>query len=204
MRRAAATATAGAGAGLAAAAPAGAHSFAAGADAYALFVEAVGVPASEPPAAVALVALGLMAGIWHPDGMPRIWPALIAGAVVGVLAAPAVALPLGLPLLLLAVLTGGLGALALDWPRALPAGLAAVIAALAGALSLAGHAWGTLPLAVHAGVLVGINLLVTVPAGLVAGTRRSIAAAWPMIVWRALASWAAAVAILVAAFELAA
>jgi hypothetical protein len=182
---------------------AAAHAFRTGADAYAVFLQGVAVPLNDPWILLCLLPVGVMVGIWRKDGMPAVWPGLIGGLLLGFLLAPL--LPEGLALVPLAfgLIASVLAAAALSYPRPAVFAFMTLAAAVGGWMALAGHGWGELPLTVYAGVFLGAHFAVVLPAAAVVATRRLIPAGWLMIAWRALASWLGAVAMMLAAFQLA-
>ena len=180
-----------------------AHAFRVGADAYALFVEGMAVPWSDPWILFGLLPFGVLAGIWRMDGMPLVWPALIGGLIVGFATAPL--MPEGLEIVPLAIglIAAALGALARDYAPEPLLALMALGAVSAGWVALAGHGYGELPLTVYAGIFLGAQFAVVLPAALVVATRRALTAGWLMIGWRVAASWLGAIAMILGAFRLA-
>ena len=180
-----------------------AHAFTAGADLYGQFTEGVGVAMSAPELALALVPLGLFAGLNRADGMLVIWPAFIIAWLVG--------MPLGslvgdwviLASLILGVGCGVLCALAPRAPMPALIVVAAAIGLAVGAASFQGHALFELPFYIHFGLFFGTNLLVACVAGLVKVLRERFTAFWMEVALRSAASWVGAVALMVLAFEIA-
>ncbi|WP_102107257.1 hypothetical protein [Oceaniglobus roseus] len=188
-------------------APALAHAFKSGAGAWEAFVEGTAVVLAWPPTLIAMLAMGILAGLWRPretgprDGMVRIWPFLILGQVAGLLLSAATLPALGWAPHLVGLLTTLAAALA---PGRLPAMVKALafatgLAVLAGALD--GHPLGSLDIAVYAGILFGANLGVAIAAGLVTLALDQWEKPWIAIGFRVLASWGAAILILQSAFE---
>ena len=180
-----------------------AHAFTAGADLYGQFTEGVGVAISAPELALALVPLGLFAGLNRADGMLVIWPAFIVAWLVG--------MPLGsfagewviLAALLLGLCCGVLCALMPRAPAPVLIAMAGAIGLAVGAASFQGHALFELPFYIHFGLFFGANLLVACVAGLVKVLRERFTAFWMDVALRSAASWAGAVALMVLAFEIA-
>lgn len=180
-----------------------AHAFDTGAGAFAQVVEGAGVPLRDPALLLALLPLGLTLGIWRTDGLPRIWPALVAGLVAGAAAAPLAGIGIAFAAILTGLAVALLGVLARDWPVWLMAAAAAGVGLVAGMTALEGHAFGGLPVAIYAGVLGGALLVVAVPSGLVSFTRTEFPAWWITLGWRIAASWTGAVALMLAALRFA-
>lgn len=179
-----------------------AHAFQSGAGVYDQFVEGVGVALSAPAVILCLLPLGLLAGLWRRDGMPVIWPWFLAGQAVGLFAAAVVPPSIAAAALGVGVATAVLAALRPDPPAPAPQVLAAITGLLATAVSFEGHGLFELPLGIHAGLLLGANLAVAAAAGLAAATLDRWPRHWLRIGWRVAASWLAAIALMVLAFEL--
>ena len=193
----------GAAAACALAAPAHAHAFRTGADSYAQFLEGAGVPLGDPAILLGLLPLGVLIGLWRMDGMPAVWPAFIAGLVAGLAAAPLLPENIALAPLVLGLFASILGAAALGYPRGPIALFAALTAAVAAGTALSGHAWAELPIAIHAGVFLGVHLGVVLAAAAVVASRQAIAGGWLVIGWRMVASWLGAIALLLTVMRLA-
>lgn len=182
---------------------ASAHAFTAGADLYGQFTEGVGVAMSAPELALALVPLGLFAGLNRTEGMLAIWPAFILAWLIG--------MPLGsfigawiIPVTLaLGVACGVVCAFLPRAPLAVLVGAAGVIGLGVGAASFQGHGLFELPFYIHFGLFFGANLLVACVAGLAKVLRERFPAFWMDVALRSAASWAGAVALMVLAFEVA-
>ena len=82
------------------------------------------------------------------------------------------------------------------------AGLGALAAVSVTALAFEGHALGSLPLMIYLGVLFGANLALAVPAGLARLALTRLPPVPARIALRVVASWCAAIAVMLAAFEL--
>jgi hypothetical protein len=177
-----------------------AHAFKTGA-AYPQFVEGAGAALGEPAVLLSMVALGLLAALWHSDGLVRLWPALIGGMLIGVFPAA-----LAGPSAAVSALSAGLVCAALAALGArLPAGLILPMAALTGLSTslamLAGHGFGELPLPIYAGLLFGANLVLATAAS----TAKLLLDRWShsaiRLGLRIAASWTGAIAILLIAFS---
>lgn len=177
-----------------------AHSFKSGAGSYQDFLEGGKAIIAYPGVLLPLAGLGLLLALWDREGMIRAWPALIAGLLLGVplgaVSTPGVALAL----IGLGTFVAALAALLSRHWRAEALGLAAVTGALAMATSLEGHGFLQLPVFVHLGLFVTMNLVVAVSAGLVRVSTDRFPADWMRIGWRVAASWIAAVMVLYLAF----
>jgi hypothetical protein len=198
MRRAAAGLAAAAGPSAAAA-----HDFAAFGDPWSQILAGALVPLSDPALLLALVPLGVALGLWREDGLPRLWPALAAGLAAGAAAAPLAGLSTAFAASLAGLATGLMGAAARAWPVWLMAAASVVTGLVAGMTALEGHSLATLPGTIHLGVLMGALVTVAAPFGLVSATRERVPPPWPMIGWRVVASWLAAIALMLAALSFA-
>ena len=183
--------------------PALAHSFLPEGGFYDRFIEGALVVLAYPATLLPLVAAGLLASLWHPDGLLRIWPVMIAGQAVGVGVAALVGTWV-LPVMMGAGVTVATLAALLPSHSALIVYVAAAITGLlALAVSLEGHGLFELPLAIHLGIFVAANVAVALGAGLPGATLEGNDKAWVRIAWRVAASWIAAVLVLYLAFTLA-
>lgn len=191
------------GAGLLAAGPANAHAFDTGADTYAQVLEGMGVPLSDPVILLALLPLGIALGIWRVDGVPQVWPALVAGLVAGAAAAPLAGLWIAFAAILAGLVAAVMGVAAFAWPFWVMAAVSAGVGLVAAMAALEGHALGSLPLSIYLGVILGALLVAVVPAGLVSFTREEVRRTWVTIGWRVVASWIGAVTMMLAALRFA-
>ena len=197
MKRAAALAA------VVAAGEADAHAFDTGADVYSQVIEGMGVPLQDPAILLALLPLGIALGIWRIDGVPRVWPALVAGLVAGAAAAPLAGPSIGFAAILAGLAVAIMGVAALAWPFWLMAAVSAGVSGLAAMAALEGHAPGSLPAPIYLGVILGSLLVTVVPAGLVSFTREEVRQAWVTIGWRVAASWIGAITLMLAALRFA-
>ena len=169
--------------------------------AYESFVEGAGLAMGWPPSAILLCALALFASLSMRESMPSIWLHFIAGCIAGLAIAPWVPeRPSGFVLLMAAVVATAAALRPESRLSALRA-LAAITGATACAALMAGHAHGEVPATAIAGVTLGANMLVAIVAGLVEAGMRHFRRPWLVIAFRAIASWVAAIAVLVLAFE---
>jgi len=181
---------------------ASAHAFSSGRDLYAQFIEGAGVPLVTPAIILALLPLGLLAGLWRRDGMVQVWPWFIAGLLAGGLAAPLAGPDVVVAAMGVGVVCAVLAALGPDLPRLTVAALAALAGGLAAAVAREGHGFGELPLLIYAGIFLGAHLVTVVPAAAVSATLDRWPAAWLRIGWRVVASWSGAIGLMLLAFQL--
>lgn len=180
-----------------------AHAFRTGADVYTQFIEGVGVPLADPALVLCLLPLGLLAGLWRPDAMPKLWPVLIPALILGGLCASLAPPEVAIAAVSVGAATACIAALARTLPSLLVLAMGALGGAVAGLTALQGHGFGELSLAIHLGLLLGANLVVAIPAALVKLTLPDGAAMWRRIGWRVAASWSGAVAVMFLAFQIA-
>ncbi len=182
---------------------AAAHGYIPGADPWSQIIAGALVPVTDPALLLALLPLGLTLGIWSTEGLPRVWPALAAGLVAGAAAAPLAGLSIAFAAILTGLATALLGAAALAWPFWLMAVVSAGTGLVTGMAALEGHAFGTLPMTLHLGIVGGALVTVAVPFALVAATRDLVPAPWLTIGWRVASSWLAAISLMLAALRFA-
>jgi hypothetical protein len=182
--------------------PVSAHAFQAGQEGYALFVQGAAQPWLALPTALALIGTGLMVSIWREEGMLAAWPVIGICAFLGFGLGPLVP-PVGtLALAALALGIGGLGILAPQLPRSGVLTMAGAAMLLSARYLMEDHPLGDLPLPFLFGMALGALAAIAAPAGLVQASRSMVSAPWLLIFWRALASWVAAIAVLMIAFTL--
>lgn len=186
-----------------AAAPAHAHAFNADADWYGQFLEAAGVVLGLPQLILPIAALGIFLALWDLDGLPKAWPAYLAGQVAGLGLAPSVGPAVAVAPVIVGAIAGIAGAL--GWPRSRLAALSIAFAmgTAVFASSFEGHGFLALSVYIHVGFLFAANVAVAAVAGLARVTFDASDAAWVRIGWRIAASWLAAILVLFAAFSLA-
>jgi hypothetical protein len=181
---------------IAMATPASAHSFMPEGGFYDRFIEGTLVVFYYPSTLLPLVALGLLASLWHVEGFTRAWPALILGQIVGVFVASVVG-PWVVPALMAAgALTAMLAALLHTHSGIVVRFAALLVGVLAIAATLEGHALFEQPVAIYIGILFAANLAVAIPAALTLEVLARYSRAWVRILWRVVASWIAAILIL--------
>lgn len=181
---------------------AAAHAFDAGADAYNQVVEGIAVVLTYPGLLLPLLALGVFVSLWRMEGLPLVWPAFLLGQVAGVILGAFTGPWVGGAAMAVGVVVAALAALR---PRA-NAVAAQGIAAMAGlavmAAAFEGHGLFELTVWIHIGLFLGTNMVLAVAAGLARLSLERVTAAWMGIGWRIVASWIAAVLVLVLAFAL--
>ena len=179
---------------------AAAHAFSSGADQYAQFVEGTGVPLGAPAILLVALPLGVLIGLAGRDGMPLAWPGLLAGLVAGWLAGPLIGPEIALAATGVGAVLGTLGAVAPAQPRPALLALSALAGALAMLVAIEGHGRWELPVLIPLGIVLGVHLVVVLPAAVVSGALACWPAPWMRIGWRVLASWIAAAAVIYLAF----
>lgn len=180
---------------------AAAHAFRSGAEHYDQFLEGASVILAYAGTLLPLTASGILAGLWHVDGMVRTWPALAAGLLLGlplsVYASPMIVIGL----VALGVVTAVLAALLPHHTAIECRVLAFLTGLLAMMASLEGHGLFELPVLIYAGIILTASFVFVAAANL---TRMSIER-FPnhvtVIVFRVLASWIAAILLLFLAFQ---
>jgi hypothetical protein len=197
MRRAALAAV-----GIGAAGRAEAHAFDLGAGAYVQFVEGAGVVLALPGLLLPLVALGIAISLWDTEGLPRVWPMALAGQAAGLILAPLMGPGIAAGAM---ALGAGVAALAALWPgshRAVIATISTLTGLFVTLAAFEGHGLFELPLAVHAGVIFAVNLVLAAGAGAAALALERWPAGWMRLGWRIVASWLGAVLVLMLALAL--
>ncbi len=180
--------------------PAQAHTFLPEGGFYDRFIEGNLVVLAYPATLLPLIALGLMASLWDPEGLLRVWPSLLLGQLVGIGLATMVGSAIVIGLLSAGAVVAIFAAL-LNAHKDIEVHLAAfAIGTLAVATSLEGHGFFELPVAIYIGILFATNLTVAVSSALPRVTMERNDAAWLRIFWRVVASWIGAILILYLAF----
>ena len=183
-----------------AASEAHAHSFGAGTDAFASFVEGANAVLFSPISLLPCLSLGLLLTLWQVEGMLKAWPVLFIGHVIGFVLAPQVGLWV-IPAL--EVLGAAIASLAALLPRHMKAevyGLSFVTGLMTMLVSLEGHAWMELAWTIYLGIFVAASFAVAAGAGLARLALEQITSQWTIIAIRVAASWLAAMQLLMAAF----
>ena len=179
--------------------PADAHSFIGEGGAYDIFVEGAGVVFSDIRLILPLIAVGLMVALWQIDGLISVWPAMIVGnfigiplAIISTTAAYQIFTALGLIVAIIA---------AVKPDRLKPEILFVTFVISVGAMmcALQGHKFLELPLMIYLGIIFGTNLTLAMSANGAGLFLRSITSSWAKIIIRALASWVAAMSLLILA-----
>ncbi|MEM9395609.1 MAG: hypothetical protein AAGA38_17250 [Pseudomonadota bacterium] len=182
--------------------PAKAHAFQAGQQGYELFVQGVAQPWLALPTALVLVGTGLLLSIWREEGMLAAWPVVAICAVLGFGLGPLAPPVSALGLAGIALAIGGMGIIAPRLPSLVPLFAAGASMLLSARYLMEDHPLGDLPLPFLFGMAGGALSAIALPAGVVQASRMLTEADWLMIFWRALASWVAAIAVLMGAFVL--
>jgi hypothetical protein len=181
--------------------PADAHSFIGEGGAYDIFVEGAGVVLSDIRLILPLIAVGLMVALWQIDGLISVWPAMIVGnfigiplAIISTTAAYQIFTALGLIVAIIA---------AVKPDRLKPEILFVTFVISVGAMmcALQGHKFLELPLMIYLGIIFGTNLTLAMSANGAGLFLRSITSSWAKIIIRALASWVAAMSLLILAVD---
>jgi len=179
--------------------PADAHSFIGEGGAYDIFVEGAGVVLSDIRLILPLIAVGLMVALWQIDGLISVWPAMIVGnfigiplAIISTTAAYQIFTALGLMVAIIA---------AVKPDRFKPEILFVTFVISVGAMmcALEGHKFLELPMMIYLGIIFGTNLTLATSANIAGLFLRSINSSWAKIIIRALASWVAAMSLLILA-----
>jgi len=173
-----------------------------GADSYEQFIEGASVILTYPAILLPVLALGLLLSLWHPEGLPSVWPIFLAGQVLGIFAAVAIGPEALVAFIGLGVGTAALAALVSPVPRVAAYGLAGLTGCGALSVALEGHGLFELPVFTHLGLLFGTNLAVAMGAGLARLVLVRFDAGWVRIGVRVAASWIGAILLLVLAFAL--
>ncbi|MGE0626870.1 MAG: HupE/UreJ family protein [Hyphomicrobiaceae bacterium] len=168
--------------------------------AYAAFAHTV----TEPPAPFALLALGLLFGVHGASVFKWAWLSFFAAMIVGVVSTLAIRVVVDpeLPLVLVALTAGLLAAAALPLPVQAAAGLGSIAGYFFGVFGTPAPAsWSTTAYFVT-GAMAGANLtLVFVVAG-VEMIRQQWQQKWIAIGFRVIASWIAAISVLMLALSM--
>ncbi len=178
-----------------------AHAFRSGLDYYEQFQEGVGVVLAYPGTLFPILALGILIGLWHTDGILRALPFFAAGLVIGLplaaLAGPSVATWL----IALGFVTAVLAALLPRHNRLEVLALSFGTGLLAMMTSLEGHGFFELPVAIHLGIVLAALFAFVASANAARMAIMRFAGPVSAIVFRIAASWIAAALILFLAFE---
>lgn len=181
--------------------PADAHSFIGEGGAYDIFVEGAGVVLGDIRLILPLIAVGLMVALWQIDGLISVWPAMIVGNFIGIplatISTPTayqIFTALGLMVAIIAAVKPN---------RFKPEILFVTFVISVGAMmcALQGHKFLELPIMIYLGIIFGTNLTLAMSANGAGLFLRSITSSWAKIIIRALASWVAAMSLLILAVD---
>ena len=182
--------------------PAKAHDFGSGGSFYTDFLTGFETAMTELPVLLLLGATGILVSLWDKEGLPKVWLAFAIGVITGLI------LPLFVPVHPVYFGYGGAMAAGLVAAAAIKPDIQwmRVILFVAGLLPasaiLADHEWGSVPTFVYVGIFFMLNLGLAVSAGIVSQGLERLAYGWTSIVFRALASWLVAIALMSLAFLL--
>jgi hypothetical protein len=180
--------------------PAFAHDFGLGGGYYADFLAGGAAVLNELPVVISLASAGIFIGLWNRDGFPQVWPPFALGVIAGILLAPLGLLEPVSAAYGLAIALGLLAAAAVR-PGMLLMRIIMFLAGLFAALSiLAGHAWGEVPVATHAGLFLALNAGLSMATAIVALSLQRFDYPFVPVAFRALASWLVAIAVMAFAF----
>jgi len=182
--------------------PAQAHAFKAGAESFAQFVQGTTTVFTYPPILLPLVALGILLTLWDLEGMIRAWPALVAGQLIGIVAAAFAGPWAAYVPLAVGVVAAVLAALQADMKRGIILGIAFLSGLATMFANLEGHKFFEVPVLIQLGMLFGANFSVAASAGVVRIFFDRINHAWIRIPWRIISSWLAAILVLYLTFAL--
>lgn len=176
------------------------HSFGAGTDQFASFVEGASVVIFDQVSLFATLSLGLMIALWKNRGVIQALPLFIAGLALGFLLAPSVGTWVIMGATVVGAISATLGAsLNLQFKP-----LTMIIALFTGLLvqmvSLEGHVWMELSVSIYVGVTLGALLPVMLGAATGELLLERLPAAFSRIAVRVICSWLAAIQIMMLAF----
>ncbi|WP_432690304.1 hypothetical protein [Pseudooceanicola sp. C21-150M6] len=182
---------------------ANAHSFGAGTDTFQAFIDGSNAVLFSPVSLLPCLSLGLLLSLWTAEGMVKVWPILIAGHLAGFVLAPKVGAWVIPTLVLAGAVTATFAALLPRHTRMETMVLAAGLALLTMLVSLEGHGWLELAAPIYIGIFCAASFGVAAGAGLARLALERLPLAWVRIGLRVVASWLAAIQMLMAAFLLA-
>ena len=178
-----------------------AHNFKTG-TAFPQIIDATGAALNDPVLLLTLIPLGLMASIWQPEGLLKIWgPAaigLLAGIPLAVIATPWFAVPA----LMIGIACAVLGILSRDYSPLLMKVMAGAAGLFAMRAVLEGHGFFQLPVAIYIGLFIGANAAFVVAAAIARAMVEKLPAVVARIAVRILASWTAAITLMLLAFQI--
>lgn len=178
-----------------------AHSFAKGTF-FPLVVQGIGASLNEPVALLTLIPVGLLASLWQPEGMLRVWPWQIAGLILGVLVAIVASPVFAIPALIGGLVCGLLSVIDRPWPAFVPIGAAFVTGVLVNMVTLEGHALGELPVGIYVGIVVGASAITAISASIARVVVERFPYFWVRLGVRVVASWTVAMTLLYLTFQI--
>jgi len=179
---------------------AAAHSFGAGTDQFASFVEGASVVIFDQVSLFATLSLGLMIALWKNRGVIQALPLLIAGLALGFLLAPSVTTWVIMGGTVVGAITATIGASLNQQYKPLTLILALFTGLLVQMVSLEGHVWMELSSAIYVGVTLGAILPVMLGAATGELLLEKLPASFSRIAVRVACSWLAAIQIMMLAF----
>ena len=177
-----------------------AHSFGAGTDQFASFVEGASVVIFDQVSLFATLSLGLMIALWRNRGVVQALPLFVAGLVLGFLLAPSVTTWVIMGATVVGAITATLGASLNQQFKPLTLILALFTGLLVQMVSLEGHVWMELSVSIYVGVTLGAILPVMLGAATGELLLEKLPAALSRIAVRVACSWLAAIPIMMLAF----
>lgn len=179
---------------------AAAHSFGAGTDQFASFVEGASVVIFDQVSLFATLSLGLMIALWKNRGVIQALPLFIAGLALGFLLAPSVTIWVIMGATVVGAITATIGASLNQQYKPLTLILALFTGLLVQMVSLEGHVWMELSSAIYVGVTLGAILPVMLGAATGELLLEKLPASFSRIAVRVACSWLAAIQIMMLAF----
>jgi hypothetical protein len=179
---------------------AAAHSFGAGTDQFASFVEGASVVIFDQVSLFATLSLGLMIALWKNRGVIQALPLFIAALALGFLLAPSVTTWVIMGATVVGAITATIGASLNQQYKPLTLILALFTGLLVQMVSLEGHVWMELSSAIYVGVTLGAILPVMLGAATGELLLEKLPASFSRIAVRVACSWLAAIQIMMLAF----
>lgn len=182
-----------------------AHSFGAGTDAFGQIIEGASVPFLEPVTLLCCLALGLLHTLWRPHGVIAVMPHLIIGQIVGFLAAPHLGQTVYLGATIIGIISAVIAGLFARPMTALIILTTVATGFFTITVALEGHHWLELPLLIYLGIFLGSLFAVILAAGLSQLVFDTLPKKpYVSIGLRVVASWLAAIQIMMLASQIAA
>lgn len=173
-----------------------AHDFGIGKGAYEDFLSGNQAVLADLPVLLALIAAGVFASIWKPNGFPLLWPSYLFGIAIGALIGFSGFIPSVISAYLTVIIFGLLGAAAPGISVNAMRGLYLFAGIMLCNAVLSGHTISEIPLFAYLGIAFALNVGIAVWAGLVSVLRETFPHGWVMIAWRAGMSWLVAIAVI--------